>query len=122
VPACPVPAIVVAPSLLTPAVDRSAQTASGLLVRTAAGGRRWSDWHVASNGYPEFNYLLNDNGTFNFYGGPTGGRGVTGTPDNYGVDVLNADARSFITRNKQRPFVLEVRDVRTTHAVHPGAP
>ena len=37
-------------------------------------------------------------GAFNFYGGPTGGCGVTGTPNNYGVDVLNANARSFINR------------------------
>src|SRR5579859_1359460 len=32
----------------------------------------WSDWHVAGNGYLEFDYTLNDNGRFNFYGGPTG--------------------------------------------------
>ncbi len=31
----------------------------------------WSDWHVSnSTGYAEFNYFLNDNGTFNTYNGP----------------------------------------------------
>ena len=31
----------------------------------------WSDWHVSnSTGYLEFNYLLNDNGKINQYGGP----------------------------------------------------
>src|SRR5205085_9437265 len=68
----------------------------------------WSDWHVASNGYFEFNYTLNENGAFNRYGGATGGCGATGSPDNYGVDVLNARARSFIDASKGKPFVLEV--------------
>jgi N-acetylglucosamine-6-sulfatase len=68
----------------------------------------WSDWHVASNGYVEFNYTLNENGAFNRYGGPTGGCGVTGKPDNYGVDVLSARARSFIAASKGKPFALEV--------------
>jgi N-acetylglucosamine-6-sulfatase len=81
----------------------------------------WSDWHVASNGYPEFNYQLNDNGRINFYGGPTGGCGVTGTPDNYGVDVLNADATSFINRNRRTPFVLEVATF-APHAPYIPAP
>jgi N-acetylglucosamine-6-sulfatase len=69
----------------------------------------WSDWHVSNaTGYAEFNYLLNDNGAVHFYGGPTGTCGATGTPDNYGVDVLNADARSFIQRAGSKPFVMEV--------------
>src|SRR4051794_16271597 len=30
----------------------------------------WADWHVSNNsGYAEFNFLLNDNGTFNTYKG-----------------------------------------------------
>ena len=69
----------------------------------------WTDWNVSNNsGYAEFNYLLNDNGAVHFYGGPTGACGTTGTPDNYGVDVLNADARAFVERMKRKPFVVEV--------------
>ena len=81
----------------------------------------WSDWHVASNGYPEFNYTLNDNGTFNRYGGPTGGCGVTGTPDNYLVDVMNSDARSLINRANGQPFVLEAATF-APHAPYIPAP
>lgn len=69
----------------------------------------WSDWHVSnSTGYLEFNYQLNDDGRFDQYGGPTGRCGVTTTPDNYGVDVLNADARGFIDRERRKPFAVEV--------------
>lgn len=69
----------------------------------------WDDWHVSnSTGYLEFDYQLNDNGSFDQYGGPTGRCGATGKPDNYGVDVLNADARTFIDRVKRRPFAIEV--------------
>ena len=75
---------------------------------TAPLPRGWSDWHVASNGYQEFNYFQNDNGRFDFYGGPTGRCGLTGRPNHYGVDVLNADARAFINRRRNAPFVLEV--------------
>jgi N-acetylglucosamine-6-sulfatase len=81
----------------------------------------WSDWHVASNGYPEFNYTLNENGRFNFYGGPTGGCGVTGKPDNYGVDVINAHARSFINTTRPKPFVLEAATF-APHAPYIPAP
>ena len=70
----------------------------------------WSDWHVSnSSGYLEFNYLLNDNGKINHYGGPgNSGCHSTAKPDNYGVDVLNADASRFITRSRRKPFVMEV--------------
>jgi N-acetylglucosamine-6-sulfatase len=82
----------------------------------------WSDWRVSNvTGYPEFNYWLNDNGKFNDYGGPTGGCGVTGAPDNYGVDVLGADATSFITRSRGKPFVMEVATF-APHAPYTPAP
>jgi len=67
----------------------------------------WTDWHVASDGYTEFNYSQNDDGAISQYGGPTGGCGVTGTPDNYGVDVISREARSIINRAGRRPFVIE---------------
>ena len=69
----------------------------------------WSDWHVSNRtGYREFDYLLNDNGTVTSHGGPSGGCGTTGTPDNYGVDVLGSHARSFIARSARRPFAIEI--------------
>jgi N-acetylglucosamine-6-sulfatase len=80
-----------------------------LTPQTAPVPPGWSDWHVSNaSGYAEFNYFLNDNGTVHFYGGPTGSCGTTGTPDNYGVDVLSSYARSFIGGTGDRPFVMEV--------------
>jgi N-acetylglucosamine-6-sulfatase len=82
----------------------------------------WSDWHVSNTtGYAEFNYLLNDNGRINRYGGPSGGCHAGRRPDNYGVDVLNADARSFIKRSRRRPFVMEVATF-APHAPYVPAP
>jgi N-acetylglucosamine-6-sulfatase len=58
----------------------------------------WSDWHVSNNsGYREYNYLLNDNGTYNRYTGS----------DKYGVDVLNSDAQTFIKHAGTKPFIVE---------------
>ena len=72
----------------------------------------WSDWHVSNNtGYREFNFFLNDNGKFNRYTGP----------QNYGVDVLNADAQSFITHADGRPFAVEVATF-APHAPYTPAP
>jgi N-acetylglucosamine-6-sulfatase len=82
----------------------------------------WSDWHVSNvTGYLEFNYLLNDNGSFDAFGGPTGGCGVTGQPDNYGVDVLNSDARAFISSSRRKPFAVEVATF-APHAPYTPAP
>jgi N-acetylglucosamine-6-sulfatase len=75
---------------------------------TAPVAPGWSDWHVVSNGYQEFNYYMNLNRKVVFYGGPTGGCGATGRPNNYGVDVLNSAARAFIDKRKGKPFALEV--------------
>jgi N-acetylglucosamine-6-sulfatase len=75
---------------------------------TAPVAPGWSDWHVVSNGYLEFNYYMNANGKVVFYGGATGRCRVTGRPNNYGVDVLNSTGRTFINRRKGKPFVLEV--------------
>ena len=63
----------------------------------------WSDWHVPSDGYPEFNYDLNENGVVKHYGGPS-------DPANYLTDVLGARATQFINRaaDARAPFALEV--------------
>jgi len=57
----------------------------------------WDDWHVSNlTGYAEYDYLLNDNGAAHFYG-----------TDQYGVDVLNRDARAFIVQHAHQPFMVE---------------
>jgi N-acetylglucosamine-6-sulfatase len=72
----------------------------------------WTDWHVSnSTGYAEFDFALNDNGTFNTYRGK----------QNYGVDVLNTKARSFIERSAGRPFMVEVATF-APHAPYTPAP
>jgi N-acetylglucosamine-6-sulfatase len=82
----------------------------------------WTDWHVSNvTGYPEFNYLLNDNGAYTRYGGRTGGCGITGTPNNYGVDVLGSKAQSFIAQSKGKPFVMEIATF-APHAPYTPAP
>ncbi len=73
----------------------------------------WTDWHVSNNsGYAEFHYVLNDNGRVNSYGT---------APADYGVDVLNADAQSFIAQAGRRPFLLEVATF-APHAPYTPAP
>jgi N-acetylglucosamine-6-sulfatase len=86
----------------------------------------WSDWHVSDfSGYQEFNYLQDDNGRLDRYGGPTGGCAPGGPEantaavvgkrsDHYGVDVLGRDAAKFIRRDAARPFAIEV----ATYAPH----
>ena len=59
----------------------------------------WNDWHVAANGYPEFNYRLNDNGKINSYGSDSA---------SYLTDVLRARALDFIKANAKKPFYLEI--------------
>jgi N-acetylglucosamine-6-sulfatase len=72
----------------------------------------WSDWHVSnSSGYAEFNFKLNDNGTYKTYRGP----------ENYGVDVLNSDAQAFINRSADKPFAIEVATF-APHAPYTPAP
>ena len=59
----------------------------------------WTDWHVSNkSGYAEYNFRMNDNGTFNRYRGD----------DYYGVDVLNRHLQNFIKANARRPFFVEV--------------
>src|SRR5262245_61517699 len=49
----------------------------------------WNEWDVAGNGYPEFNYRLNENGTLVSYGRD---------PEDYLTDVLAAKGAAFIDR------------------------
>jgi N-acetylglucosamine-6-sulfatase len=61
----------------------------------------WNVWDVAGNGYPEFNYELNENGRLHYYGRD---------PDDYLTNVLAEHADDFIRAASLRssPFFLEV--------------
>jgi arylsulfatase A-like enzyme len=61
----------------------------------------WSEWDVAGNGYPEYNYDLNENHTVVHYGSE---------PADYLTNVLSRKAKAFIQRTAAagQPFVLEV--------------
>lgn len=61
----------------------------------------WSEWDVAGNGYPEFNYTLNENGVMHAYGAQ---------PSDYLTDVLAANGANFISSSAAlgTPFFLEL--------------
>ena len=61
----------------------------------------WNAWDVAGNGYPEFDYTLNENGTQQKF---------RHDPSDYLVDVLSQKAGSFIDASATTgtPFMLEV--------------
>lgn len=76
----------------------------------------WNDWHVAGEGYPEFNYGLNENGKVSHFGGRS-------NPSNYLTDVLAARGTSFIGQaaDAHQPFVREVATF-APHAPYTPAP
>jgi N-acetylglucosamine-6-sulfatase len=61
----------------------------------------WSEWDVAGQAYPEFNYRLNENGTLRRYGDQ---------PSDYLTDVLARKGVSFINSSAAsgQPFFLEL--------------
>ena len=61
----------------------------------------WSDWDVAGDGYPEFDYTLNENGHPTRYGSQ---------PSEYLTDVLARKGLDFIDQASEahRPFMLEL--------------
>src|SRR6266487_1089967 len=77
---------------------------NGYLPADTLGGTRpyvppgWTEWDVAGNGYPEFNYNLNENHTVVHYGS---------RPPDYLTDVLARKGSTFIANSA---------------ALHPGAP
>lgn len=74
----------------------------------------WTEWDVAGNGYPEFDYTLNENGILRHYGH---------RPRAYLTDVLAGKATDFIGQaaNVHRPFFLEVSTF-APHAPYVPAP
>lgn len=59
----------------------------------------WATWAVAGNGYPEFNYSLNQDGKIVRYGA---------APTDYLTDVLSERAVRFIKGSAGTPFIIEV--------------
>jgi arylsulfatase A-like enzyme len=74
----------------------------------------WNEWDVAGNGYPEFNYNLNENGKVVHHGN---------RPQDYLTDVLSGKGTSFIDRSAsaRKPFLLEVATF-APHAPYTPAP
>lgn len=74
----------------------------------------WDEWDVTGDGYPEFNYTLNENGTPQYYGHAA---------KDYLTDVLSAKAGSFINSAAKsgHPFMLEVATF-APHAPYTPAP
>ncbi|GAB3934338.1 hypothetical protein GCM10027614_07170 [Micromonospora vulcania] len=75
-----------------------ADTQGGALPYVPPG---WSEWYVAGNGYPEYNYDLNENHTVVHYGS---------APADYLTNVLSRKGKDFIQRSAAAgtPFLLEV--------------
>ncbi len=71
----------------------------------------WNEWDVAGNGYPEFDYTLNENGKQQHYGKQ---------PSDYLTDVLSKKADSFVS-SATKPFMLEVATF-APHAPYTPAP
>ncbi len=71
----------------------------------------WTDWAVAGDGYPEYHYYLNQNGTAVYYGD---------AGSDYLTDVLHGMAVAYATP-ANAPFVLEVATF-APHAPYTPAP
>jgi arylsulfatase A-like enzyme len=74
----------------------------------------WNEWDVAGNGYPNFNYNLNENGRIVHYGTQ---------PQDYLTDVLAGKGAGFIDRAaaEHEPFLLEIATF-TPHSPYTPAP
>jgi arylsulfatase A-like enzyme len=82
--------------------------------RTAYIPPGWNEWDVAGNGYPEFDYMLNENGRLVRYGHE---------PQDYLTDVVAAKGEAFIDHAAQahKPFLLEIATF-APHAPYTPAP
>ena len=72
----------------------------------------WTEWDVGGNGYPEFNYNLNQSGRLQHYGT---------TPEAYLTDVVGGLADQFIRKSSSQPFFVEVATF-APHAPYIPAP
>ena len=72
----------------------------------------WNEWDVAGNGYPEFNYSLNEDGKLVHYGS---------APADYLTDVVSRIGAKFIVQSAGTPFFIEVATF-APHAPYVPAP
>jgi arylsulfatase A-like enzyme len=72
----------------------------------------WNEWDVSGNGYPEFNYPLNQNGRVKRYGHE---------PDDYLTDVVARLGEAFVRRSAGSPFFIEIATF-APHAPYIPAP
>jgi arylsulfatase A-like enzyme len=72
----------------------------------------WSEWDVAGNGYPEFNYNLNESGKIVHYGS---------SPEDYLTDVVGRLGETFIRKSANVPFFIEIATF-APHAPYIPAP
>jgi arylsulfatase A-like enzyme len=72
----------------------------------------WKMWTVAGNGYPEFNYDLNQDSKIVHHGSQ---------PADYLTDVLSGSAVDFIKQSAGTPFIIEVATF-APHAPYTPAP
>jgi len=87
---------------------------NGYLPRTRHIPPGWTSWDVAGNGYPEFNYNLNEDGRLVHY---------ASAPSDYLTDVLARKGAAFVDQaaNAGRPFTLELATF-APHAPYTPAP
>jgi len=85
---------------------------NGYEPRVDPPGPGWTSWHVAGNGYREFNYDLNEDGRITRHGSASA---------DYLTDVLSGLAAEFIRQSKGTPFVIEVATF-APHAPYVPAP
>ncbi len=72
----------------------------------------WNEWDVAGNGYPNFNYALNENGRVVQYGHD---------PKDYLTDVVSGIAQGFIRNSQPGPYFIEIATF-APHAPYIPAP
>jgi N-acetylglucosamine-6-sulfatase len=75
-------------------------------------GPGWTSWDVAGNGYPEFNYSLNEDGKIERRGN---------SPPDFLVDVLSGLGVDFIKQSKGQAFIIEIATF-APHAPYTPAP
>jgi arylsulfatase A-like enzyme len=85
---------------------------NGYLPRQNGVAPGWNTWAVAGNGYPEFNYFLNESGRVHHYGTE---------PEAYLTDVVAGMADRFIRASSSDPFFIEVATF-APHAPYIPAP
>jgi hypothetical protein len=85
---------------------------NGYLPRLDPPEPGWNMWAVAANGYPEFNYGLNQDGKVVPYGNQ---------PTDYLTDVASGLAANFIKRSAGMPFAIEIATF-APHAPYTPAP